>query len=69
MKEAASAFSTDETVDELKGIFGDAYAVETSDGSSEALLERADAALATFNQRRDRRAKELKEARALARRV
>jgi len=69
VKEAASTFSTDETVDELKGIFGDVYATNTFDASVTALASAAETAVNTFNSRAERRTKELKEARVLARRV
>jgi len=69
VKEAASTFSTDETVDELKGIFGDAFATNTFDASVAALASAAETAVNTFNSRDERLAKELKEARALARRI
>ena len=69
LKEAASAFSTDETVDELKGIFGDAFATNTFDASVAALDIAANTAVNTFNSRDERLAKELKEVRVLARRV
>ena len=69
VKEAASTFSTDETVDELKGIFGDAFATNTFDASVAALDIAANTAVNTFNSRDERLAKELKEVRVLARRV
>ena len=61
LKEAASAFSTDETVDEVKGIFGDAFATNTLADSAKALASAADTAVNTFNSRVERLAKELKE--------
>ena len=61
LKEAASAFSTDETVDEVKGIFGDAFATNTLADSAKALASAAETAGNTFNGRAERLAKELKE--------
>jgi len=59
--EKISSFSTDESVDELKGIFGDALAKKTLDESVEALASAADTATNTFTSRAERLAKELKE--------
>ena len=61
LKEAASAFSTDETVDEVKGIFGDAFATNTLADSAKALTSAAETAGKVFNGRVERLAKELKE--------
>ena len=61
LKEAASAFSTDKTVDEVKGIFGDAFATNTLADSAKSLASAAETAGNTFNGRAERLAKELKE--------
>jgi len=61
VKEAASKFSTDESVDELKGIFGDVFAKNTFADSAKALASAADTVVNTFNSRAERLAKELKE--------
>ena len=61
LKEAASAFSTDESVDEPGGIFGDAFATNTLADSAKALASAAETAGNTFNGRAERLAKELKE--------
>jgi len=44
LKEAASAFSTDESVDEVKGIFGDAYARKATSNNASDLIAQAEAA-------------------------
>ena len=61
VKEDVSKFSTDESVDELKGIFGDVFAKNTFADSAKALASAADTAVNTFNSRAERLAKELKE--------
>jgi len=61
LKEAASTFSTDESVDELKGIFGDAFATNTLADSAKALTSAAETAGKVFNGRAERLSKELKE--------
>jgi len=61
VKEDASKFSTDETVDEVKGIFGDAFATNTLADSAKALTSAAETAGKVFNGRAERLAKELKE--------
>ena len=61
VKEAASKFSTDESVDELKGIFGDVFATNTFADSAKALASAAEAAGKVFNERVERLAEELKE--------
>ena len=61
VKEAASTFSTDETVDELKGIFGDAFATNALADSAKTLASVAETAGKVFNGRAERLAKELKE--------
>ena len=60
-KEAASTFSTDESVDELKGIFGDAFATNALADSAKTLASVAETAGKVFNGRAERLAKELKE--------
>ena len=69
VKEDAPTFSTDESVDELKGIFGDAFATNTLADSAKTLASAAETAGKVFNGRAERLAKELKEARTLSRRV
>jgi len=61
LKEVASAFSIDETIDEVKGIFGDAFAKNTLADSVKALASAAETAGKVFNGRAERLAKELKE--------
>jgi len=61
LKEVASSFSIDETVDEVKGIFGDAFAKNTLADSAKALASAAETAGKVFNGRAERLAKELKE--------
>ena len=61
VKEDASKFSTDETVDEVKGIFGDAFATNTLADSAKALTSAGETAGKVFNGRAERLAKELKE--------
>ena len=61
VKEAASKFSTDESVDESKGIFGDAFATNTLAASAKVLADAAEAAGKVINSRVERLAKELKE--------
>jgi hypothetical protein len=61
VKEDASKFSTDETVDEVKGIFGDAFATNTLTDSAKALASAAETAGKVFNGRVERLSKELKE--------
>ena len=69
VKEDAPTFSTDESVDELKGIFGDAIATNALADSTKTLASAAETAGKVFNGRAERLAKELKEARTLSRRV
>ena len=61
VKQSASTFSTDETVDELKGIFGDAFATNALADSAKTLASVAETAGKVFNGRAERLAKELKE--------
>ena len=61
VKEDASKFSTDESVDELKGIFGDAFATNTLADSAKVLADAAETAGKVINSRVERLAKELKE--------
>ena len=61
VKEDAPTFSTDESVDELKGIFGDAFATNTLADSAKTLASAAETAGKVFNGRAERLAKELKE--------
>ena len=61
LKEVASSFSIDETVDEVKGIFGDVFAKNTLADSAKALASAAETAGKVFNGRAERLAKELKE--------
>ena len=61
LEEAASAFSTDKSVDELKGIFGDAFATNTLADSAKVLADAAETAGKVLNSRVERLAKELKE--------
>ena len=61
VKEDAPTFSTDESVDELKGIFGDAFATNALADSAKTLASVAETAGKVFNGRAERLAKELKE--------
>ena len=55
------AWSEGKSVDELKGIFGDAFATNTLADSAKALASAAETAGKVFNGRAERLAKELKE--------